>query len=161
MSEAYLRTKKLEWKRFYVCAVVAEDLAVPARDWLWQRHAPQPGRRMQLTNCSLSPGAEDGITEMHLLMEYAARGTNSTDVRRKVWEALTKVGGTKNVLARVEAKTLATVWLDFDDYRHNDKQWLDDRVFAAQEVAVEVAARFDPTLLEPEDEDSDWLKETG
>lgn len=162
MRDGTSEPKKLEWRRFYLCAVVATDLAEPARDWLWQHHQPKPGRRMQMTHCTLRPGDADGITEMHMLMEYAARGANRTDVRRKVWEALTVVNGTKNVLARVDAQTVATVWLDFADYSHNDKQWLADKVFAAQSLAAEIAAKYDPTLLEPEDADLDgWMDAAG
>ncbi len=43
---------------------------------------------------------------------------------------------------------------------HRDKQWLDDKMFAAQSLAAEINGTFDQMLLDPEDGD-EGLDETG
>ncbi|MEI2714387.1 MAG: hypothetical protein V9G04_14105 [Nocardioides sp.] len=143
VSDGLREPKKLMWGRFYVCAVVPRELAVPALTWLWENHQPAKRQRMIVTGATISETAEDALVELELGMEYVARGANSHDVRRKVWQALTVVSGTKNLMARVEAKQIAQVWLDFREYRHKDPQWLEDKAFAAGAVADEVLGRDD------------------
>lgn len=136
--------KDIEWRRFHVAMMVPTEFAQPVIDWLWERHGPHAGKRMVVTNASLRVTAHDTVTQVSLIMEYTARGANKTDVRRKAWEALTKVAGTTQVNGRVEAHAMAYVNIGFGHWAKNDESWLADQAHAAAAVADEIIARVIP-----------------
>ena len=130
--------KALMWRRFYVVAVVPAEHAAALGEHMWSEYQPAKKRRTRVTSIGYAESEHESVREVALMMEYAARGANSLDVRRRVWKALGHVAQTDQVQARVEARCIASAWLDFADYSHNDKQWLEDKMQAASDLTDEL-----------------------
>lgn len=141
--------KPRHWRRFGVVAVLPIQYAQPALDWLWERYSPTMNTAMVVTHGSVRPTDQETVAELALVMEYAARGANKTDIRRKVSQAITKVANSWNVLHRVEARQMAFVDLEFHRWTGES---LEDRVFAARELADEISARQSWPEPEPDDD---------
>lgn len=130
--------KALMWRRFYVVAVVPAEHAIPLGERMWSEYQPDKKRRTRVTSIGYADTEHESVREVAMVIEYAARGANSLDVRRRAWEALGFVAQTDQVQARVEARCIASAWLDFANYSHNDKQWLEDKMQAASDLADEL-----------------------
>lgn len=87
--------KRLEWRRFGVFTTLPTRYAELTLDWLWERHNPQMGKPMVVTHANTRPTEYEAVSELALCMEYAARGANKTDIRRKVSQAVTSVADTR------------------------------------------------------------------